>query len=137
MAVEPPDEEQRAHDVAAAMDEFTQRLTAAIERHQRGQKDPEEPWDEHDYERLLRESDARTDKYMELLEKYGDSDEAEAKIAKDMGWDEDEELTEEEAERQREWIDRESRHGRLSREGNGRESRAATSIQLYGGRPRA
>jgi hypothetical protein len=101
----PGDEEQRAHDVAAAMDEFTQRLTAAIERQQRSEKDPNEPWDEHDYERLLRESDARTDKYMELLDKYGDSREAEAKIAKQMGWDKDEELTEEEAERQREWIE--------------------------------
>jgi hypothetical protein len=101
----PQDEEQRARDVAAAMDEFTQRLTAAIEQHQRGQKDPEEPWNEHDYERFLRESDARTDKYMELLEKYGDSDEAEAKIAKEMGWDKDEELTEEEAGQQREWIE--------------------------------
>src|SRR5438067_2709602 len=38
--------------------------------------------------------------------------------------------------RRREWSDWESRHGRLSREGNGRESRAATEIQLYGGRPR-
>ncbi len=36
-----------------------------------------------------------------------------------------------------EWSDGELRHGRLSREGNGRESRAATEIQLYGGRPRA
>lgn len=101
----PNEEEQRARDVAAAMDEFTQRLTTAIERHQRSQKDPEEPWDEYDYERFLRECDARTDKYMELLEKYGDSDEAEAKIAKEMGWDKDEELTEEEAEQQREWIE--------------------------------
>jgi hypothetical protein len=101
----PQEEEQRARDVTAAMDAFIQRLTAAIERQQRGQKDPEEPWDEHDYERLLRESDARTDKYIELLEKYGDSAEAEAKIAKEMGWDKNEELTEEEAERQREWIE--------------------------------
>jgi hypothetical protein len=44
-------------------------------------------WDEHDYERFFKESDARTDKYMELLDKYGDFDEAEAKIAKEMGWD--------------------------------------------------
>ena len=99
----PEEEEQRAKDAAAAMDDFTQRLTAAIERHQRVQKNHEEEWDEHDYERLLKESDARTDKYAELLEKYGDSDEAEAKIAKEMGWDR--ELTEEEAERQREWIE--------------------------------
>src|SRR5438552_6439250 len=31
--------------------------------------------------------------------------------------------------RRREWSDWESRHGRLSREGNGRESRVATEIQ--------
>jgi hypothetical protein len=63
------------------------KLTEAIEQHQRGQKTPEAEWNEHDYEKLLKESDARTDKYMELLEKYGDSDEAEEKIAKAMGWD--------------------------------------------------
>ena len=40
----------------------------------------------------MKECDARTDKYMELLDKYGDSDEAEAKLAKEMGWtSEDEE----------------------------------------------
>ena len=72
------------------------RLSDAIEQHKRGQKDPEESWDEHDYEKFMKECDARTDKYMELLDKYGDSDEAEAKIAKEMGWDR--ELTEEEAE---------------------------------------
>ena len=67
------------------------------------QKDPEEEWDEHDYEKFLKESDARTDKYMELLEKYGDSAEAEAKIAKEMGWDQ--ELTEEEAEEESRRMD--------------------------------
>jgi hypothetical protein len=99
------DEDQSARDVAAAMEDFSQRLTDAIERHQRGEKDPEKPWDEFDYERLLKESDARTDKYMELLDKYGDSDEAEAKIAKEMGWDNDETLSEEEAERRNDLID--------------------------------
>jgi hypothetical protein len=101
----PQDEEQRARDVAAAMEDFTQKLTETVEKHQRGQKDPEEPWDEHDYERLLKESDARTDKYMELLEKYGDSDEAEARIAKEMGWNKEEVLSQEEAERRNDWID--------------------------------
>ena len=99
----PEENEQRARDVAEAMADFSQNLTAAIERHQRGQKDPEEPWDEHDYERLMKESDARTDKYMELLEKYGDSDETEARIAKEMGWDE--EISEEDAERRNAWIE--------------------------------
>jgi hypothetical protein len=85
------------------MDEFMKRLTDSIERHQRGQKDPEEPWDEHDYEKFLKESDARTDKYMELLDKYGDSDEADARIDKEMGWDR--ELTEEEAKAEEQRIE--------------------------------
>ena len=89
------EEEQRASQAAAGMEDFMRRLTESVEQHQQGQKDPEEPWDEHDYEKFLKESDARTDKYMELLDKYGDSDEAEATIAKEMGWDR--ELTEEEA----------------------------------------
>jgi hypothetical protein len=95
--------EQRARDVAGAMNNFMARLTNAIEQYKRGQKHPEEPWDEHDYERFLKESDARTEKYGELLDKYGDSDEAEAKIAKEMGWER--ELTEEEAEEERQRIE--------------------------------
>jgi hypothetical protein len=83
----PEENEQRARDAAAGMDDFTQKLTGAIEAQQRGQKDPEAEWDEHDYEKFMKECDARTDKYMELLEKYGDADEAEEKIAKEMGWD--------------------------------------------------
>jgi hypothetical protein len=83
----PEDEEQRARQAAAGMDDFMDKLADAIEEHQSEQKDPDKQWDEHDYERFLKESDARTDKYMELLEKYGDSDEAEARIAKEMGWD--------------------------------------------------
>jgi hypothetical protein len=92
----PEEEKEVAKQADEAMAEFLERLDEKIERHQKGQKDPEEPWDEHDYEKFLKESDARTDKYMELLEKYGDSDEAEARIAKEMGWDR--ELTPEEAE---------------------------------------
>jgi hypothetical protein len=97
------EETDRARDVGLAMQEFMTRLTSAIEQHKRGQKRPEEPWDEHDYERLLRESDARTDKYMELLDKYGDSDEAEAEIAREMGWDR--EANEDEAEEERERVE--------------------------------
>ena len=99
----PEEEEQRAHDAAQAMQEFMRQLTSAIEQHKRGQRAPEEPWDEHDYERLLRESDARTDKYMELLDKYGDSDPAEEEIAQEMGWKR--ELTEEQAEEERQHIE--------------------------------
>lgn len=83
----PDEEQQRAEDAANGMNWFMQKLTEAIEQQQRDQNDPEADWDEHDYEKLMKESDARTDKYMELLEKYGDSEEAEEKIAKEMGWD--------------------------------------------------
>ena len=82
----PAEEEQRARDAANGMSWFMQTLTDAIEKQKHGQKDPEAEWDEHDYEKLMKESDARTDKYIELLEKYGDSDEAEEIIAKEMGW---------------------------------------------------
>jgi hypothetical protein len=99
----PEENEQRARQAAAGMEDFMKRLSDNIEQHKRGQKDPEEEWDEHDYEKFLKECDARTDKYLELLDKYGDSDEAEGKIAKEMGWDR--ELTEEEAEAERQHIE--------------------------------
>ena len=97
------EDEQRARQAAAGMEGFMKKLTDAVEQQKRGQKDPEEPWDEHDYEKFMKESDARTDKYLELLDKYGDSDEAEEKIAKEMGWER--ELTEEEAEQERRRIE--------------------------------
>ena len=94
---------QRARDAAQAMRDFFQKLTDAVEQHKRGQKDHEEPWDEHDYERFLKEADARTEKYGELLDKYGDSDDAETKIADEMGWHG--EVTEEEAVAREQWIE--------------------------------
>lgn len=87
----PEEDADRAQQAANGMADFMGRLTEAIEQHQHGQKAPEAEWDEHDYEKFLKESDARTDKYMELLDKYGDSVEAEAKIARAMGWDRGEE----------------------------------------------
>jgi hypothetical protein len=67
----PKENEERARQAAQGMQDFMQRLSDAIEQHKHGQKDPEEPWDEHDYEKFMKECDARTDKYMELLDKYG------------------------------------------------------------------
>jgi hypothetical protein len=93
----PAEEKQRAKDAEAGWEMFSKQLNDALEKQKRGQKDPETKWDEHDYEKFLKESDARTDKYMELQEKYGDSEEAEKKIAKEMGWDrEDEDENEDE-----------------------------------------
>jgi hypothetical protein len=80
------EEKQRAQDAEAGWGMFSRQLNEALEKQKRGQKDPEAEWDEYDYEKFMKECDARTDKYMELREKYGDSDEAEAKIAKEMGW---------------------------------------------------
>ena len=99
----PAEEEQRAQDAANGMNWFMQKLTEAIAQQQRGQKDPEAEWDEHDYERFLKESDARTDKYAELLDKYRDSDEAEEMIAQEMGWNR--ELTEEESAARRQRVE--------------------------------
>lgn len=82
----PEEDAERGKIAAEGMEEFMRKLTEAIDEHKEGQKDPEAEWDEHDYEKFMKESHARTDKYMELLEKYGDSDEAEEKIAKEMGW---------------------------------------------------
>ncbi len=82
----PAEEKQRAQDAEAGWEMFSKQLNEALEKQKRGQKNPEAEWDEHDYEKFMKECDARTDKYMELREKYGESDEAEAKIAKEMGW---------------------------------------------------
>jgi hypothetical protein len=90
------EEKQRAADVESGWEMFSKQLNEAIEKQKRGQKSHEEEWNEHDYEKFLKESDARTDKYGELLEKYGHSDEAHEKIEKEMGWTR--ELTPEEAE---------------------------------------
>lgn len=97
------EEQQRAKDAEAGWGMFSRQLNNALEKQKRGQKDPAAEWDEHDYEKFLKESDARTDKYMELLEKYGDSHEAEEKIAREMGWLR--ELTPEEAEEENRRIE--------------------------------
>lgn len=92
----PEEDVERARQAAAGTADFMGKLTEAIEKHQRGQKDPEEKWDEHDYEKFMKECDARTDKYGELLDKYGDSDEAAPRIEKEMGWDRSKDENEEE-----------------------------------------
>ncbi len=99
----PQEDEERARLAADGLANFMGRLDKAIEQHRRGQKAPEAEWDEHDYEKFLKESDARTNKYMELLDKYGDSEEAEEKISQEMGWLR--ELTEEQAEQERRNIE--------------------------------
>ncbi len=83
----PEDEVERAKQSATAMQEFMARLTDAVEQHKRRRKPDDEDWDEFDYESFMKECDARSEKYAELLDKYGLSDEAQDTIDKEMGWD--------------------------------------------------
>jgi hypothetical protein len=43
-------------------------------------------WDEYDWERFLQQQDQRTEKYMDLLEKYIDDPNRDEIIAREMGW---------------------------------------------------
>lgn len=45
-----------------------------------------EIWDEHRWEEFFRESDKRTDKYLQLLDEYMDHPDRERIIAEKMGW---------------------------------------------------
>lgn len=83
----PEEEAERARQAAAGMQGFLDQLTAAIEAQESRQKPPDVAWNEHDYERFMKTCDASTEKYGELLDKYGDTEDAQAKIAAAMGWD--------------------------------------------------
>ncbi len=47
---------------------------------------PEKIWDEYDWERFLQQQDRKTERYMELLEKYIDHPDRDRIIAREMGW---------------------------------------------------
>jgi hypothetical protein len=49
-------------------------------------REPHGIWDEYDWERFLQQQDQRTEKYMELLEKYIDDPQRDEIIAREMGW---------------------------------------------------
>lgn len=48
--------------------------------------DRERAWDEYDWERFLQQQDQKTEKYMELLEKYIDDPQRDEIVAREMGW---------------------------------------------------
>ncbi len=48
--------------------------------------EPDKIWDEYDWERFMQDQDRRTERYMELLEKYLDDPQRDQIIAKEMGW---------------------------------------------------
>lgn len=79
------EEEKRQKEAAEGFSGFIQKLDEALEAQKHEPPEGKE-WDEFDYEKLLRESDARTDKYGELLDKYMDHPDRERIIAKEMGW---------------------------------------------------
>ena len=92
-----PDEESRRKLASAsAFTAFLERLSSNIER-LRHEPPEDRGWDEFDYEKLLRESDARTDKLTELYEKYAGQPDLERIIAREMGWTWLEETLEHEA----------------------------------------
>jgi hypothetical protein len=49
-------------------------------------EEPEKVWDEYDWERFLQQQDQKTEKYMELLERYMDDPNRDQIIAREMGW---------------------------------------------------
>src|SRR2546428_5541144 len=49
--------------------------------------EPEKVWDEYEWERFLQQQDRKTEKYMELLEKYIDHPNRDQLIAREMGWE--------------------------------------------------
>jgi hypothetical protein len=71
-----------------AMLDWLERLDEALQSQAPADFDPddERPLDEFGYEKLMRESDARTDKYMDLLEKYEGHPDQEKIVAREMGW---------------------------------------------------
>ena len=50
------------------------------------EREPERAWDEYDWERFLQQQDQKTEKYMDLLEKYLDDPRRDEIIAREMGW---------------------------------------------------
>lgn len=81
-------EQERQRDAAQGFSGFLAQLNQAVDA---AKADPPEgkPWDEFDYEKFLRESDVRTDKYMELLDKYENHPDRDRLVAREMGWEPD------------------------------------------------
>ncbi|MEN9677426.1 MAG: hypothetical protein RIS76_3322 [Verrucomicrobiota bacterium] len=83
------EEEERQATVQRGWTGFLEDLTEAVTREQArlpSHKDVEF-WDEFDYEQFLRESDACTAKLMALYDRYEGNLDADAIIAREMGWD--------------------------------------------------
>jgi hypothetical protein len=81
----PEEESRRATEATQGFSGFMQKLSQALDSKKHEVPEDKE-WDEFDYEKFMRECDARTDKYAELLDKYMDHPDSDRIIAKEMGW---------------------------------------------------
>jgi hypothetical protein len=84
----PQEEEQQIAATQQAMRDWLDHLDEELETARESNFDPDddEPLDEFGHEKLMRESDARTDKYMKLLEKYEGHPDQKKIVAREMGW---------------------------------------------------
>ncbi len=82
----PEDESNRLKQAAEGFTGFIGKLNNALEAAKVEFREDKE-WNEFDYEKFMKESDARTDKYMELVDKYQDHPDADSIIAQEMGWE--------------------------------------------------
>lgn len=82
------EELEQAKENMAAFSEFMENVEQAFEA-QRSEWSPEDDrkMDEFEWEKELRESDKRTDKYCKLIDKYEGHPDAEKIVAREMGWD--------------------------------------------------
>jgi hypothetical protein len=82
------DEQKQIAATQQAMRDWVERLSEALQSQAPADFDDEEDhsFDEFSYEKLMRDSDARTDKYMKLLEKYEEHPDREKIVAGKMGW---------------------------------------------------
>ncbi len=83
------EEQEQIEASHQAMRDWLDRLDQAHQFEEPVSFDPddEKPLDEFGYEKIMRESDVRTDKYMELLEKYEGHPDQEKIVAREMGWE--------------------------------------------------
>ena len=82
------DEQKQIEATREAMRDWLDRLSESLQPNEPASFDSDEaqPLDEFGYEKIMRESDVRTDKYIELLEKYEDHPDRERIVAREMGW---------------------------------------------------
>jgi hypothetical protein len=86
-----PDEEQEqiaaSHEALLAWLDQLDQPDESNDSAKAGEWEEDRPLDEFGYEKLMRESDTRTDKVVELFEKYRDHPQCAKMVAREMGWE--------------------------------------------------